>query len=66
MYIKVGFCVTDTVTYLELIDAGVSKDSITVINTAMFVVKILIPLLTAKYTSGPKPMSIYLKSIAIK
>jgi len=54
------------VTYLELVDAGVSKDDITVINTGMFVVKILIPLVTAKYTSGPKPMSIYLKSIAMK
>jgi len=66
MYIKVGFSVTDTVTYLELVDAGVSKDDITVINTGMFVVKILIPLVTAKYTSGPKPMSIYLKSTAMK
>jgi len=54
------------VTYLELVDAGVSKDDITVINTGMFVVKIIIPLVTAKYTSGPKPMSIYLKSIAMK
>lgn len=63
---KVGFSVTDTVTYLELVDAGVSKDDITVINTGMFVVKIIIPLVTAKYTSGPKPMSIYLKSIAMK
>ncbi|XP_001944982.1 acetyl-coenzyme A transporter 1 [Acyrthosiphon pisum] len=63
---KVGFSVTDTVTYLELVDAGVSIADITVINTAMYVVRILIPLVTAKYTSGPKPMSIYLKSTAIK
>jgi len=51
---------------LELVDAGVSIADITVINTAMFVVRVLIPLVTAKYTSGPKPMSIYLKSTAIK
>lgn len=63
---KVGFCVTDSVTHLKLIDAGVSKDDITVIHTAMCMVKISIPIMTSKYTSGPKPMTVYLNATTIK
>jgi PAT family acetyl-CoA transporter-like MFS transporter 1 len=57
---KIGFAATDNVSILKLIDAGVSKDDIMIINTAMFVIKAIIPLIVGKYTSGPKPMTIYL------
>ncbi|XP_022165986.1 acetyl-coenzyme A transporter 1-like [Myzus persicae] len=57
---KIGFAATDSLALLKLIDAGVPKDNIMVIQTAMFVVKMILPLVVAKYTSGPKPMNIYL------
>ncbi|CAI6365998.1 unnamed protein product [Macrosiphum euphorbiae] len=63
---RIGFAATDSISTLKLIDAGVSKDDIMVINTAMYVVKMIIPLIIAKYTSGPKPLSLYLKVTPIR
>ncbi|KAE9538631.1 hypothetical protein AGLY_005730 [Aphis glycines] len=63
---KIGFAATDSVSILKLIDAGVPKDNIMVIHTMMFVVKIIMPLIIAKYTSGPKTMSVYLTAIPIR
>lgn len=64
--LKIGFAAAENVTSLKLIDAGVSKDNIMIMNTAMYLVKMIIPLVIAKTTSGPKPMCIYLKSILIR
>lgn len=55
-----GFAATANISILKLIDQGVSKDDIMIIRTVMFIVNIFIPLIVAKYTSGPKPLSIYL------
>jgi len=66
MLLKVGFAATDSASILKLIDAGVPKDNIMVIHTMMFVVKIIMPLIIAKYTSGPKTMSVYLTAIPIR
>lgn len=52
--------------YLKLVDAGVPKDDIMILTTAMFAVKILTPVAVSKYASGPKPMSVCLKSMPIK
>ncbi|XP_025208442.1 acetyl-coenzyme A transporter 1-like isoform X1 [Melanaphis sacchari] len=63
---KIGFAATDSVSILRLIDAGVPKDNIMVIHTTMFAVKIILPLIIAKYTSGPKPMNVYLSAIPVR
>lgn len=63
---KIGFAAAENVSILKLIDAGISKDNIMIMHTAIYVVKIIIPLIVAKATSGPKPMCIYLKSILIR
>lgn len=64
--LKIGFAATDSVSILKLIDAGVPKDNIMVIHTSMFVVKMILPLIVAKYTCGPKPMTVYLKATPIR
>ncbi|XP_026823340.1 acetyl-coenzyme A transporter 1-like [Rhopalosiphum maidis] len=64
--VKIGFAATDSVSPLKLIDAGVSKDDMMIINTSMFVAKIILPLTIARHTSGPKPMSLYLKATLVK
>ncbi|XP_060866110.1 acetyl-coenzyme A transporter 1-like isoform X2 [Metopolophium dirhodum] len=56
----IGFASTDSVVNLKLIDAGVPKDNIMIIQTGMYAVKIIIPVIAVKYTSGPKPISTYL------
>jgi len=62
--LKIGFAPNDSVVPLKLIDAGVPKDNIMVIQTGINVLKIIImPVIAVKYTAGPKPMSLYLNVI---
>lgn len=44
-------------------DAGISIDDITIIQSVLPGINIIVPLIVAKYTSGPKAMSVYLKVI---
>jgi PAT family acetyl-CoA transporter-like MFS transporter 1 len=44
-------------------DAGLSKDDITVIQSVVPGINLFVPLIVAKYTSGPKPISVYIKLI---
>ncbi|KAE9540687.1 hypothetical protein AGLY_003932 [Aphis glycines] len=60
---KIGYAVTDNVSTLKLIDAGVSKEDLSMIDTVMSGVNVIISFVIGKYTSGPKPMSLYLKII---
>ncbi|XP_050438632.1 acetyl-coenzyme A transporter 1-like [Adelges cooleyi] len=54
---RIAFATVDNVTNLKLIDAGVSRDNLVIVQTALYPVKMLIPIIVSKYTSGPKPMS---------
>jgi len=56
----------DTISYLKLVDGGVSKDSIMVINTVMLVLKTILPIPASKYVVGPKPLSLILKFTLIR
>ncbi|XP_022174756.1 acetyl-coenzyme A transporter 1-like [Myzus persicae] len=62
----IGFASTDSVVTLKLIDAGIPKDSIMIIQTGMYVIKIITPMIAVKYTSGPKPISLYLNVTPIR
>lgn len=62
----IGYSTMDTVVNLKLIDAGVSKDDIMLLTTAMSILRIFLPLPLAKYTGGPKPLSFYLRSAPIR
>ncbi|CAI6351343.1 unnamed protein product [Macrosiphum euphorbiae] len=63
---KIGFAATDGVSILKLMDAGVPKETIMAIKTTILVVKMISPLAVAKYTSGPKPITVYLTSTPIR
>ncbi|XP_016657601.1 acetyl-coenzyme A transporter 1-like isoform X2 [Acyrthosiphon pisum] len=63
---KIGFAATDSLAILKLIDAGVPKENIMVIHTTILVLKIIVPLVIAKYTSGLKPLNIYLTATPIR
>lgn len=58
---KVAYTATDSISSLKLIDAGVSKDNIMIINSALYIIKCIIPIFVSKYVTGPKPMSYFLK-----
>ncbi|XP_001950715.1 acetyl-coenzyme A transporter 1 [Acyrthosiphon pisum] len=63
---KIGYAATGNVSILKLIDAGVSKEDISIIDSVMSGVNFILPFIIGKYTSGPKPMSVYLKVIPIR
>ncbi|KAF0770586.1 acetyl-coenzyme A transporter 1-like, partial [Aphis craccivora] len=57
--IRIGNCVMDSIAYLKLIEAGVSKEDIMLLTTTMSVLKIIIPFPVSKYTGGPKPLNYF-------
>jgi len=63
--LKIGYAATDSVSILKLIDAGVPKENIMVINSTILVVKMILTLIVAKKTSGPKPMNVFLTATSI-
>jgi len=66
-WLKIGFAATNqSLITLKLIDAGLPKDNVMVIISSMYIVKIITPIIVSKYTSGPKPMSVYLKLILFR
>lgn len=60
---QIGFSAIDVVSSLKIIDKGIPKDDIALIGLLSIPLQIIIPVLITKYTAGPKPMNIYLKSI---
>jgi len=63
---KIGFAPSEKVLNLKLIDVGVPKENIMIMQTGLYVIRMIIPVIAAKYTAGPKPMSIYLNIMPIK
>jgi len=60
-WLKFGFAAADqSLLILKLIYAGLPKDNVMVIISSMYIVKIITSMFVSKYTSGPKPMSVYL------
>lgn len=62
---KIGFAYENAVG-LKLIAAGVHKESLALLAIPMTPLQILLPLVIAKYTSGPKPLDIFLKAIPLR
>uniref|UniRef100_A0A2S2QEU1 Acetyl-coenzyme A transporter 1 n=1 Tax=Sipha flava TaxID=143950 RepID=A0A2S2QEU1_9HEMI len=61
--VKIGFAATDSLSSFKLMDAGISKDDISIIHSVVPGIHMIIPLIVAKYTSGPKVISVYLRVI---
>ncbi|XP_050430843.1 acetyl-coenzyme A transporter 1-like isoform X3 [Adelges cooleyi] len=62
---KIAFA-TDNLTLLKLIDAGVSQDKLVIVQTALYPVRMLLPIIVSKYTTGPKPMSTLLNTLPFR
>ncbi|XP_052872224.1 acetyl-coenzyme A transporter 1 [Anopheles cruzii] len=60
---KAGFAACDAVTSLKLIDAGVPKDKLALLVVPLVPLQIILPLAISKYTTGGRPMEVYLKAI---
>jgi len=60
---KIGFAATDAVTGLKLVEKGVPKDKLAMLAIPMIPLQIVLPWVISKYTSGPRPMDVFLKAI---
>jgi MFS transporter, PAT family, solute carrier family 33 (acetyl-CoA transportor), member 1 len=61
---KAGFAVTDAATNLKLVEYGMPKEEIALMSPLLIATGIAVPLLLTKATSGPRPLSLFLKSYA--
>ncbi|CAF0992405.1 unnamed protein product [Rotaria sordida] len=59
---KIGFAATDAMTGLELIERGVARDSLALLAIPLVPLQIILPFVISKYTTGTRPLNIYIKS----
>ncbi|XP_005088825.1 acetyl-coenzyme A transporter 1 [Aplysia californica] len=59
---KVAFAASDALTSLKLIEAGMPKERLALFVVPVIPIQIALPLIISKYTSGPRPMEIWLKA----
>jgi PAT family acetyl-CoA transporter-like MFS transporter 1 len=60
---QIGFAAADSLSGLKLIEAGMSKTTLALFAIPMVPLQIILPLIISKYTSGPRPLNIFLKAI---
>ncbi|CAG9824640.1 unnamed protein product [Phaedon cochleariae] len=60
---KIGFSSTDSVMALKLVEGGIPKERLGLLAIPLIPVQLAMPLVIAKYTTGPRPLDIYLKAM---
>lgn len=64
--VKFTFAACDAVTSLKLVEVGWPKDKLALLAIPMVPLQIFLPLAVSKYTTGPKPMEVYIKAIPFR
>lgn len=64
--VKFTFAACDSVSGLKIVEAGVPKDKMALLVIPMVPLQIFLPLFVSKYTTGPKPMEVYIKAIPFR
>lgn len=60
---KVGYAATEVLTNLRLIDAGVPRHNLALMSMPMVPINIILPLALSKLVAGPRPFTVFLKSL---
>lgn len=63
---KIGFSAADSLTGLKLIESGMQKQTLAMFAVPMIPIQIILPLIISKFTSGPKPMNVFLKAMPFR
>ena len=58
-----GFAASDAVTGLKLIEEGVPREKLALLGVPMVPVQIILPIVISRYTTGPRPMDVFLKAM---
>lgn len=64
--VKFTFAACDSVTSLKLVEAGLPKDKLAMLAIPMVPLQIFLPLVVSKYTTGARPMEVYIKAIPFR
>lgn len=64
--VKFTFAAVDSVTSLKLVEVGLPKDKLALLAIPMVPLQIVLPLAVSKFTTGPKPMEVYIKAIPFR
>ncbi|KAF2879730.1 hypothetical protein ILUMI_26448 [Ignelater luminosus] len=60
---KIGFSATDSVMSLKLVETGIPKEQLGLMAVPLIPLQIALPLVISKYTTGPRPLDIFLKAM---
>lgn len=63
---KVAFAASDALTGLKLIEAGMPKERLALFAVPMIPIQIALPLLISRYTSGPRPMNVWIRAYPLR
>merc|ERR1719282_2058435 len=63
---KIGFAAADSVSSLKLIEAGVPKDKLAMLAIPMIPLQIILPWIISRYTSGPRPMDVFVAALPVR
>ena len=59
---KIAFAATDSISHLKLINAGVPKQNLALLAIPIAPLQIVLPWLFSKYTVGPHPMDVFVRT----
>jgi len=57
-----GFA-SESIVGLKLIECGIHKESLALLAIPLTPLQIVLPLVIAKYTAGPRPMDVFLRAV---
>ncbi|XP_073956564.1 acetyl-coenzyme A transporter 1-like isoform X2 [Choristoneura fumiferana] len=63
---KLGFCASDAVSGLKLVEAGVPREDLALLAVPLVPVQIILPVLLARHTTGPTPLSLWLHAFPFR
>lgn len=63
---KIGFSASDAVSGLKLVEAGVPREDLALLAVPLVPVQIIMPIILAKHTTGPKPLSLWLRAFPLR
>ncbi|XP_075977564.1 acetyl-coenzyme A transporter 1 [Anticarsia gemmatalis] len=63
---KLGFCASDAVSGLKLMEAGVPREDLALLAVPLVPVQIIMPVMLAKHTTGPAPLSLWLRAFPLR
>ncbi|KAL4713988.1 hypothetical protein ACJJTC_005619 [Scirpophaga incertulas] len=63
---KLGFCASDAVSGLKLVEAGVPREDLALLAVPLVPVQIIMPVILAKHTTGPTPFTLWLRAFPLR